>query len=117
MLPHLVLYVSGVAAAWLVLRLSNLQSSKSGWAAVDRTCGDFSYPVYLAHWAFAYLLVAISDNFWPELNIGQHHISLATASGLMSCAFGFLISKYIDRPIQMYRASIRNSTSRINPKP
>jgi peptidoglycan/LPS O-acetylase OafA/YrhL len=84
--------------------------------ALDKWIGDFSYPLYLFHWQAGMLvsfLVFQEPQRGPNLN-GL----LCFVGALILCAVvSYLIIRFVDRPVEMLRSSVRKRVGRRQPDP
>jgi peptidoglycan/LPS O-acetylase OafA/YrhL len=107
---HLGLYVSVLLSAWVVLSLAN---QKSG--AVDRWCGDLSYPVYLLHTTIgAYLFTTFAG-----VRSFQFFLVSLGCTLVVSVVFVYLFDRKLHRlkrraeiPTTLYSARPHEKTSK-----
>jgi len=84
--------------------------------ALDKWIGDFSYPLYLFHWQAG---MFVSFLFFQEPQRGPNLNGLLCFVGaLILCAVvSYLIIRFVDRPVEMLRSSVRNRVGRRQPDP
>ena len=84
--------------------------------ALDKWIGDFSYPLYLFHWQAGML---VSFLFFQEPQRGPNLNGLLCCSGaLILCAVvSYLIIRFVDRPVETLRSSVRKRVGRRQPAP
>lgn len=84
--------------------------------ALDKWIGDFSYPLYLFHWQAGMLvsfLVFQEPQRGPNLNG-----FVCFLGALIVCAVvSYLLIRFVDRPVEMLRSSIRRRVVRSQPDP
>jgi peptidoglycan/LPS O-acetylase OafA/YrhL len=64
-------------------------------SALDRFLGDFSYPVYLAHWPVMVLIDALNPRLAPDARAG--------AMLAVSLALAYVIAEWVEKPVDRRR--------------
>lgn len=81
-------------------------------AAVDKKIGDYSYPIYLAHWQAG---MVVSFLIFQQPERGPHLNGAVCFLGALALCFfvSYLIIRFVDEPIERYRSTVRQRAKQL----
>jgi peptidoglycan/LPS O-acetylase OafA/YrhL len=99
------LYVSLLLASVVLWALASVKlEKKSLLRRFDRICGGISYPIFLAQWLLALLMVSLG---WATANESDGNLMWRTLPGLY--LFGLVLYFAVDVPIEKWRHRRRDA--------
>lgn len=81
-------------------------------AAVDKKIGDYSYPLYLAHWQ-AGMVVSFLIFHQPERGPNLNGAICFIGALVLCFLVSYLIIRFVDEPIERYRAAVRQKAKQL----
>ncbi len=109
------IYGNLLAHASIICALARLQPGK--WKKLDEVVGDWSYHIYILHWATGLLwAVGVLGMASPERNLSG--LVVAGLATLTAIAISLLLTRFVDAPIRSLRAKLRGTgdLARIEPR-
>lgn len=82
-------------------------------AAIDKRIGDYSYPLYLFHWQ-AGMLVSFLIYQQPERGPSVNGAVCFLGSLGLCALVSYLIIRFVDEPIESYRATVRQKAKKLS---
>ncbi len=101
------LYLSLIPSAALVIGcLHYLPARAAPWSQrIDKLLGNLSYPLFLVHWTVAVFILWVYPLAQPQLDAGW----LLVLSLLPTHVLAWAIYRYVEKPIEVLRARVRNA--------
>lgn len=98
-------YANLGAQAIVVLAFSNVDMPR--WRKLDEVVGDWSYHIYILHWATGALwAVSVFGQTEPGRNITS--LAVVVLATLTAIAISLLLTRFVDKPIRTIRQRLRN---------
>jgi len=99
-------YINFIICAIILISLSERKELPLISRKFDSMMGDFSYPIYLIHYQVGLLVLVSINAFGYELK--RPDIALSLISIPVIFLFAWLVSKYMERPVDVIRAKIKS---------
>ncbi len=98
-------YINYVLCVMALVSLLNRENLLFISKKTDKLMGDFSYPIYLIHYQVGFIVIVIFNYFGFSIQRPDPVLAIVSLPSIFLVAW--LLSKYIEIPIELVRSKIR----------